>query len=680
MEECIPKSVSEKLKLALERGEITPDKIASMLPEEKKALKSLLEEVVTERLGISISSEEIAQISKISKKIDNAQKILGDDLGNPLKRKENVNFWKAKKEMDDYLMSKSPANQLRIATGTVGRGMMLASIKSPILNIGSNIEVGLTEAFSRRFSNLSVKGTDGSLAKEYVRMVNEVYQKTGYDISRMISITDTGAGGLRVLGEDIVHSQGPGAYRKGARVVEDIVFKQLMGAPDVAFSSFHFADSVNVNARKMFKDKNLAKEAMIDAMRLEPKTPAGELLRQQGILDAQMATWTNDSWASKTTESLRTVFNKATGDVRLGDLLFPFIKTPANVIATGMDYAGLGIPKALIKTFEAIRQGTIKDKTVIKSIIRDLIRAGMGLTGAVMISRQLDEDDFVGAYDPQRAQIEQLRNSNYNAVRIGDKWISTDWFGPLSVPLTAMMYARKYGDKGGKEKTFQYAKGVGSAILDLPVISDARDYFVSVGYKKGDELKDMTDDTLDWITNFASSRLIPSILADTANAFDKKQRQSSGNIDKLKAKIPGLRNTLPEKKNIFGETIMGEPALSELMFGSRVKTDRETELIKEINNIIMNSDTNINFTNWDKSSNKSLIQFREKKGDEIFEEAKIKYGEKLKELLEKEIKKDSYKKLNDNEKADLLNSIDSEATDIIFKKYNFKYKSLPKNK
>jgi len=125
---------------------------------------------------------------------------------------------------------------------------------------------------------------------------------------------------------------------------------------------------------------------------------------------------------------------------------------------------------------------------------------------------------------------------------------------------------------------------------------------------------------------------------------------------------------------------MGEPALSELMFGSRVKTDRETELIKEINNIIMNSDTNINFTNWDKSSNKSLIQFREKKGDEIFEEAKIKYGEKLKELLEKEIKKDSYKKLNDNEKADLLNSIDSEATDIIFKKYNFKYKSLPKNK
>jgi hypothetical protein len=637
---------------------------------------AILEDLISDKLGVSISPKEIEAIRVRAEKIDKAQVELGDDLGNPNKTQENVEFWKAKKEMDDYLAGLTPTPILRIATGTTGRAAMLASVKSPILNIGSNIEIGFTEALSRRIAGGQFRGANNKLAVDYVKMVNKIYQATGYDVSRMTSMVDTGASGARVLGEDVVHAQGPGAFRKVARIVaEDIVFKQMMGAPDVAFSSAHFADSVNLNSMKMAKgNKVKASEIMTDAMRLEPKTPEGEILRTQGILDAQTATWTDKSWAADVTEKLRRVFNEASGDARLGDILFPFIRTPSNVIATGMDYAGTGLPKAMYKTYKAIRTGELGNKQVLQGITRDLVRSGLGITGALMVTSQLKDEDFVGAYDPARAQIEQLRNSNYNAIRIGGKWISTDWLGPLAVPVTSMMYARKYGKKGWAERVFQYTKGTGSAILNLPVISDIYDYVKSNAFKKDQTLEEMTGATADYLLSQLYSRIVPSFMSDLAKATDTTERQTGKGWESIKAKIPFLRQTLPEKKNIFGETIKGEPVWSDIAFGSRLKTDKETEIISEINRVSMVVDKGINFTNWDKSSSKTLAQFKEKKGQQKFDEAKDLYGKKLKEKIEKEIEKGSYKKLTDEEKLKILNNLDSEAMNEVFKKYNFKYK------
>ena len=677
---CILPERAQELRDLLEKGKIDSEAITKLLPEEKAAVKSILEDIVTEKLGIKVTPEEIAQISKMSIKIDETQKVLGTDLGNPAKLQENIDFWKAKKVMDDYLASKNPTHKLKIATGTAGKAAMLFSVKSPVLNIGSNIEVGFTEALSRRIANGQLRGTDNTLAVDYVKMVNKIYQETGYDVSRMRDVTDVGASGERVLGSGGVHSQGPGIYRAGVRMIaEDIVFKQLLGAPDVAFSSAHFADSVNLNAMKMAKgDLVSAKAMMNDAMRLEPQTMEGEILRSQGILDAETATWTNTTWASELTSKLRKVMNDATGDARIGDILFPFIKTPANVIATGADYAGLGAPKALYKAYKAFRSGDLSNPQVLQSISRDLVRSGLGITGAIMITSQLKDDDFVGAYDPARAQIEGLRNSNENSVRIHGKWISVDWFGPLAIPITAMMYSRKYGQAGWKERIFQYGKGIVSGISNLPVISDVAGFYKNISQQKNQDLKEMTGSTFDYITSQAYARLIPSFVSDIANATDSKQRQATTNLQSIQNKIPGLRNRLPEKKNVFNETVQGEPAWSDILFGSRLKTDHENSFIKEINRVSTAVDKGVNFTDWNKSSNLSLVQFKEVKGAKTYEDAKTLYGQKLKAKLASEIAKNTYQKLSDDDKYKLINGLDSTIIDEIFKKYGFKYKAKKK--
>lgn len=671
---CIPKEQTAQLKDDLLAGKIKTADIAKMLPSEKAAVKAILEDIVTEKLGVRASSAEIKKISTIADKIDTAQVKLGDDLGTPGKLKENLAFFKAKKEMDDYLSSLNPSSNLRVASGTIGRGMMLASVKSPVLNIGSNIEIGLTEGLGRRIASGTLKGADSKLAKDYIKMVNTVYQKTGYDLSRMTSLIDSGKNGERVL-DDTVHAQGTGAVRKVGRGVEDVVFKQLMGAPDVASGAIHFADSVNLNAVKLANgSKAKASEYMRDAMRIDPQTEQGIQLRDQGILDAQVATWTNNSWASKASTGVRRILNDMSGDARLGDFLLPFVKTPANVISTGLDYAGGGALKAMVSTVQAVRTGNLKDRAYLQGLSRNLVRSGLGLTAAVAIAANLDENSFVGAYDPQRAQIEALKNSKENSIKIGNKWISTDWFGPLAVPLNGIMYARKYGNTKG-ELSYQYAKGSASTMLNLPGVKDITSFAAKQKQQQGASSSDAGAGAVNYATSQLYSRLVPSVLSDIAKATDSKERVGNKGVQGIEAKIPGLREKLPVKKDIFGNEVKTEPGASTILFGSRVKTDKSTAATKEITRVDNATGKSITFTDWDKASTKELMAFKQKLGQKKFEEAKTKYGQTLQASLNKTIARREYKQLDDDQKLKVISDADSQAKKKVFEQYSFKYKA-----
>lgn len=655
------KSVLDKINSLDEIGALDP-----------KSQKEFLEDLVASKLGLSPSPDEVRVIATKAKAIDDAQMKLGDNLGNPESLQENIGFFKAKKDMDKYLQDLNPASNLRVATGTIGRGLMLASIKSPILNIGSNIEVGLTEAIARRLSGSGLRGADRQLARDYVKMVGKIYKETGYDISRMMSLSDSGASGARVL-DDVVHSGGPGAIRKTGRVVEDIVFNKLMGAPDSKFGALHFADSVNTNAFKMAGgDRARARAIMQDAMLLEPKTADGLVLRNQGIMDAQYATWTNESWASKMSLGIRKVLNDLSGDIRVGDYVMPFVKTPANVISTGLDYAGLGIPKALVTMIKAIKTGQLKDREVVQSMARDMVRGGIGLTGAAVIAANISPENFVGAYDPKRKQIEALRNSNSNSVKIGDTWVSLDWFGPFAGPLTGMLYAKKYG-KDPASAAYKFAEGAGSSVFRLPAIETPYELITAAQENQDKSLDEAGQTAFEGAVNDVAGRFVPSIFSDIARALDPSERKSSNAIEGIQAKIPGLREQLPVKKNVFGEDVKAEDPLSRILFGSRVKSAKDDGLIRELERLSTANDTGVKFTDWNDSKLSGRIaKFKSEVGGEKFEEAAGQYGSKLRNILSEIVSRDDYADLADDQKLSEINKADQKITDEIFRKYNYK--------
>ena len=636
--------------------------------------QSFLGSIAEEKFGVSVSREEAKRIFDLSKGVESAREKAGNDIGNPDKLAENLEYFKARKQMDDYFDSLVPSGNLRVLTGTIGRGVMLASIKSPVLNIGSNIEIGLAEAMTRRIAEQSYRGTDNQLVLDYMKAAREIYKETGYDISRMMQMGDSGKAGSRVLG-DAVNTQGPGAVKKVGRVIEDVVFKNLMGAPDAVFGSAHFADSLNVNSLKTTKGNvQEARAMMLDAMRIEPQTEMGKVLREQALLDAQTSTWVNKSWASDFSLALRGLLNKASGDLRLGDYLMPFVKTPANVISTSADYAGLGAVKALVKTVDALRKGDLGSERHVRNVSRDLVRSGIGLLSAVVIASNLDDEDFVGAYDPARAQYEELRGSNYNAFRVGNKWISTDWLGPLSVPVSAIMYARKYGSTP-QERAFQYSKGVLSTFQNLPGVTEIYDFVKSNLYKGDQSLEEMVAGAGDYILEEAYSRLVPSLIGDLAKATDEYQRETGGSvISSIQSRLPYLRKELPIKRDIFGREMKTEGPVASVLFGSRVKTERENAVINEIGRVIDANDQSITFTDWDRTSSKKLAQFRQSIGDDRYNDAKVDYGRELERLVTELIDTKKYRDMTDDERADAISGLDTKAIEEIFRRYSFTYK------
>lgn len=651
----------------------------------EKAESVFLEDLVMDEFGISITAEEMQNISEKATKVEEAQKKVGNNLNNPEYEKETIAYYKALKEVNDYIESINPSNEVGLMLGTVTSGNMLFAPKSVVLNVGSNAILGTAEAVVRRLAMFQFRGTDNKLARDYVKMAIKVYRETGFDISRMSlqdGTMDLGTAGSRTVG-NIQHAQGKGAVRKLARFQQTVVFKYMMGFPDAAFAALAFADTINLQTASLFKDKQKGREVMLDAMRVEPETDIGKVVKSQGIFDAEVATWTNKSVLSTATSKLRGILNEATnipgvGELRLGDAAMRFVKTPSNVISTGIEYGGGGVVKGLWELGRMYKNKDFGKKSDVQKMMRHFVRGGFGLVAVLIMAMNTDDDDYRGAFEAGSAQLEKSKNSVVNAFRVGDKWISTDWLGPLASSYNAVMYAKKYGSKGTGESIFQYGTGLISNIEQLPGVEDLLRYGQEKLQRQDLSLEDATEAFGAWLVNQGASMLVPSFVSDIAKSADSYERKTTNAVEAVQSKIPGLRNMLPTKRNIFGEDIETESPISTLLFGARVKTDHEDSVLEELSRVADETEKNINFTDWEKSSSLKLAQFRDKVGETKYEKATREYGKILKNDLKTLFKSAEYKNMDADKQLSAINGLDTKAQEKVFEKYNFTYKTKKK--
>lgn len=640
--------------------------------------KDFLSGLVAESLGVSVTEQEAKTISQKAKNLE------------ALFQKQTPEgptdeYYEARNDMDKYLSSLAPTSNLKVFTSTVGRGAMLASVKSPVLNIESNTIQAVLTAIERRVESGKARGLNDKYAGELVKRINGIYQKSGFDISRMEGFSE----GQKRLGEDITHSQGKGPIRAVGRIFEDVVFKQLMGAPDVLFASVAFTDSLNLNSTEMVKSEGLEGKAaqsmalkmMQDAANPEPKTIEGQVLRAKAMADAQYATYTNSSWASELGIGIRNVLNDVTGDVQLGTTLMPFIKTPANLVAAGLDYSLLSSPFWISKVPSAIQEFKSGNFEPMRGVAKSATRAGLGMILATILSFAFDPEDFVGEYDllsQKERELGQAKNAPYNSIKIGDQYVSTDYFGPLATPFVAMMYARKYGDSL-PEGIWEYVKGAGAQISKTPglaelseLVKDTKDRM-----QRGDFAQAAQGYTDDFI-GFIRSRTIPAIVNDLAIGTDEFQRQTGRDaISKAKAGIPGLRQTLPEKiDQLTGKEKEGEGFIKQLLFGSRVKTAEESPLTDEISRLFKNeAGPTLSNIQW---ASTRMKEFKEQVSDDKFQSSLKYYGKNYGQKATALIRSASYRSKSDDEKKDEINSVRREVLEDTLKKFGYRKPSKKK--
>lgn len=642
-----------------------------------ESAENFLSDLVAEKLGVTVSAEEAQEIDRRSREIQDAFTKPVDEFGLP-----DIEYFKKREEMNKYLQSLMPSNRLKVATSTIGRGTMLFSIKSPIVNIVGNTVQQLENRMEKRISNNSYEGkVDKKLMKAYIKKASLIYKKTGFDITRLNSYSD----GRRILGEDIVHSEGKGLVRKIGRFYEDAVFKQLLSAPDVYFSSITFADTANIGATKLAKEEGLkgsemvtrANEIFKDATSIVPQTIQGEYLRETAIADALVATFQNDTNYSSLALGIRKLFNMVSGDLRIGDQIMPFVKTPANVIGMTLDAGGVGLIKGVYKLPAAVKEMKAGNPELMRQVAKDFTRAGLGMSIAFIISSLFDPEDFIGRYPTSQSEQELLttKKARENSLRIGGKWVSLDYFGFLGGPLVGFLYAKKYGD-GFLNDLYSYGSGLLLQSANIPGFEQIKDLTTDISRLKPEEGEGITETFKKFKTSaidYLRARTVPAFVNDIAKATDTAEREvdSKKPWEKIKSGIPGLRQTLKEKQDVFGAVIKGEPWWSVMLFGSRVQTARDNKIVSEISRL---NDAGFipTISRPEKSANSRMAQLKTQLGNDKFYEANSYFRNKYMTGVDRLIDKGSYKRLSDEDKKKAIDKIREDAIDSTLLKYHYK--------
>lgn len=619
----------------------------------ERTVKEFIKDTIGVNPDVMAGNEVINKAEQLQKLWENTK----DKSGNP-----SVEAMRAKRELNDLIQAQTPSNALAIWTSIFGRGIMLTSVKSPVLNIISNIEAGFTEGITRRLMyGTTEKAVDKSVKQEFSKYAWEVYKASSDIVTTMNDYDDD----MRIIGEQILHSQGQGAFRAASRKVEEISFKYLMGAPDVIAKTYAFNDTADLLATKIAREEGAADiskratEIYKDAILIKPVTEQGQAVRKQAQEQAHYTTFTNDSWAAKFGLSARNWLNMVgKNKVRLGDLTMKFVKTPANVQMMGLEY-GFGLLYTAYHVQDIIKNPQSETS---KIAIRAAVRNGLGIALAALLYSMLDPDDYFSEFDtlnPREKDRMRAMGAMPNSIKIGNRWVSLDYFGQLGIPLVGMLEAHK--NKGLRS----YVQSGLTQAAKIPGIKETKQLIDSMSEYarydlKPEKIAQMMAGT---VLDQARAMTIPAIVNDIAKMTDDYERDTMGGVmDKVIASIPGLRRTLPERYGIQG-LVKTEPGLSTLLFGSRVKTAQESKLVREVNKL-------------SKKDEQPSISDVTKYGDLrlLSPEKKVKVRQEFYKLYNTESKKlistRDYQNKSDADKKKALNKVRSRVVKTLKQKYS----------
>ena len=399
------------------------------------------------------------------------------------------------------------------------------------------------------------------------------------------------------------------------------------------------------------------------------------------MADAMYATFQNDSYYSTFALAIRSMVNTFSGDLRLGDQLMPFVKTPANVIGVGVDAAGVGAIRGLWQLRGALEAASLGNPQPLRGVVRDMTHTGLGLTLAFIVASMFDPDDYMGEYptNPKEQELLRLKRATTNSVRIGDKWVSLDYFGAIAAPLVGIMYARKYGS-GMADGVIRYAQGVGAQAVKIPAFKGMYDILKSVTKSvvtsetgtPNEKAMELLRGGATTVSDFIASRVVPAIVYDLGKASDEYEREydKENAVEKIMARLPFVRESLPVKKDVLGTPVETESAVSQFLFGARVKTANQSDLVKELSRL---SDTGNLPTITDVAKTSTRVkQFKEQrpdKYDEMLNSFKTRYADRAEQLIKRS---GEYRNANDEKKAELLNAIRTKELDEALKRYGYR--------
>lgn len=234
-------------------------------------------------------------------------------------------------------------------------------------------------------------------------------------------------------------------------------------------------------------------------------------------------------------------------------IIFPFVKTPINIIKYAGERTPLGLFSSEVRNNLSGKNGDIARDTQAARIVWGTALAGAAYTMAM-------EGNITGGGPSDRKERAawMLAGNQEYSVKVGDGWYSYGWAEPLSTiwgTAASMAELQKNGqmDEENSEKLPLLLLGS----INKNIIQKS---FLRGGNEAAQMLLDPDRYAEKWGQNFVAS-FVPNLLSQQASAGDEYQREIHTTLDAIKNKIPGQRETLLPRRDIWGEPMSSGDSL-----------------------------------------------------------------------------------------------------------------------
>lgn len=383
----------------------------------------------------------------------------------------------------------------------------------------------------------------------------------------------------------------------GSRALETLRKKNgaALDAEDVWFSKPHYANA-------------MAQYCKANGITAEQIRSGDEKVlrkaRAYAVQEAQKATYRDTNALSEAVSSIggrwRTSDNKVkrvTGTLVEG--ILPFRKTPANILARGLEYSPAGLLKGLTNDLVQVKKGNMTAAQAIDNISAGLTGTGLLAMGAYLAAQGLLRGG--GSGDDDKDQMDDLAGRQDYSLEVGDTSVTLDWLAPEALPLFvgANLY-ETWSANNGEMQLSDYLnaiKNVSEPMVEMSCLQSLDDVFNSVATARYSGKSALTAVLVSAATSYITQAL-PTILGQaerTSEPLRMTTYTSKGKfattdvqyfLGKSSARIPGLDYQQIPYIDAWGRTesngTTGQRAFNNFINPAYVSTIRQSDMEKEI--------------------------------------------------------------------------------------------------
>lgn len=460
---------------------------------------------------------------------------------------------------------------------------LLSSPKTHIVNTMSNTGVALQQIYERAAAGAirGLIGGDGVKAGEAIAMVHGL-KGSFRDAFKMAAISlKTGDTGYAFNKIDVSHpnSISADAFRMSSetgpgKFVDLLghaatVPGRLLGAEDEFFKTIGYRMEVHAQAFRQASGEGLSGDKFAVRMKELTENPP-EHIRINAADAAMYSTFTNEvGWFGKAVMNLR---DSGSPIGQLGvTLVLPFVRTPTNIARYTFE-----------RTPFAPLVGQWRADIAAGGARADLALARMSTGTAIMLTAMdwANDGSVSGAGPSDNTEREALLRSGWQpySMRIGDRWYSYNRADPFGATMGFAASITEAVNRGevDQEDVDEWQEVMAMSIMAVSQVAINKTYMEGVS-NVVEVMSDPKRYGEGYINNLIGSFVPFTALSGAVEtAVDPTAREANSPWEAAQAKIAGLSENLPPRRDLWGDPIKSESDLGKVYdFTSPVAVRRE---------------------------------------------------------------------------------------------------------